>query len=81
MNTNAEFDDAKAGGASKRELEALKDQLRAAQERLSYAQARLLDFANVSGSWMFETDSDNRFTWLSDNVETITGIKPGSHHG
>ena len=43
--------------------------LRAERERMS-------DFARASGDWMWETDADLRFTWLSDSFTTATGLAP-----
>jgi len=72
---------AEENGNTERRVEDLEAQLRDAEAKVCDAQVRLHDFATVSGAWMFETDHDNRFTWMSDNVETITGIKPEWHYG
>jgi len=74
-------ENASADSPAPSEVEVLKDQLRLARNDLRHVEARLVDFANVSGSWMFETDCENRFVWMSDNVEDITGIKPEWHYG
>lgn len=34
---------------------------------------RLLDFGRASGDWMWETDAELRYTWVSDEVEAVTG--------
>jgi PAS domain S-box-containing protein len=37
---------------------------------------RLLDFARASGDWMWETDAELRYTWISGAFEPITGQPP-----
>lgn len=81
MTTDEKIEPAADASRSSNEIEELERQLRAARQDLKNAESRLIDFANVSGSWMFETDDDNRFVWMSDNVEGITGIKPEWHYG
>ena len=56
------------------ELTDLRNQLRKSEDRL-------LDFADVTDGWLYETDSENRFVWMSDNVEKIAGVKPEWHYG
>jgi signal transduction histidine kinase/ActR/RegA family two-component response regulator len=43
--------------------------------------ARLLDFARASGDWMWETDAQLRYTWVSSNFEAVTGLPPTSMKG
>ncbi|MGY4826938.1 ATP-binding protein [Sphaerotilaceae bacterium SBD11-9] len=43
--------------------------------------ARLLDFARASGDWMWETDAQLRYTWVSPNFEAVTGLSPASMKG
>ncbi|HET7793144.1 MAG TPA: ATP-binding protein [Rhizobacter sp.] len=43
--------------------------------------ARLLDFARASGDWMWETDAQLRYTWVSPNFETVTGLSPAAMKG
>jgi PAS domain S-box-containing protein len=43
--------------------------------------ARLLDFARASGDWMWETDAQLRYTWVSATFEAITGLSPASMRG
>ncbi|MBX3619806.1 MAG: PAS domain-containing protein [Rhizobacter sp.] len=38
--------------------------------------ARLLDFARASGDWMWETDAELRYTWVSSTFEAVTGLSP-----
>jgi PAS domain S-box-containing protein len=37
---------------------------------------RLLDFARASGDWMWETDAQLRYLWISGAFESITGQPP-----
>ncbi|HSN31921.1 MAG TPA: PAS domain-containing protein, partial [Ideonella sp.] len=36
--------------------------------------ARLADFARASGDWMWETDAELRYTWISPTYEAVTGV-------
>jgi PAS domain S-box-containing protein len=56
------------------EMQALRDKLRRSEERLR-------DFATVTDGWLFETDAQHRFVWMSDNVEKIVGVKAEWHYG
>jgi PAS domain S-box-containing protein len=38
-------------------------------------------FSASSLNWLWETDADLRFTYMSSNVERITGTPPESHYG
>lgn len=40
------------------------------------ADARVLDFARVSADWFWETDADDRFTFISDQVASLVGVRP-----
>jgi PAS domain S-box-containing protein len=69
------------------EIEALQNLARIATEllrsrqRLAALQAeqqRLEDFSRASGDWMWETDAQLRFTWLSSDVEAVTGQSAAS---
>jgi PAS domain S-box-containing protein len=46
-----------------------------ARAALEASQARLADWAAASNDWFWETDADHRFTFISEGVETATGIK------
>lgn len=48
---------------------------------LAAAHQRTNDFAATLNGWFWETDAENRFTYLSPNVETITGLTPEWHYG
>jgi PAS domain S-box-containing protein len=41
-------------------------------------QQRLADFARASGDWMWETDAQGRYTWISGAFEPITGMSPAA---
>jgi PAS domain S-box-containing protein len=69
-----ELDTASMSAENLQELQELRDALRLSEDRLS-------DFAGVSDGWMFETDAQNRFVWMSDNVEKIVGVKAEWHYG
>lgn len=43
--------------------------------------ARLLDFARASGDWMWETDAQLRYTWVSSTFEAVTGLSPAAMKG
>ena len=51
----------------------LKKELDNAQRKQCESEQRLIGFAGVADGWLFETDTDNRFVWMSDNVEEING--------
>ena len=42
---------------------------------------RLEDFAAVGNGWFWETDAELRFTYMSDSVFDITGVRPEWHYG
>jgi|GEM_PF-5816260 len=44
-------------------------------------QQRLLDISRTSADWFWELDSDLRYSWFSDNIETITGRPPQWFYG
>lgn len=50
----------------------LRDALQA-QEKIT---TRFSDVAAISGSWVWEQDSDLRFVYLSEGFETVTGFSP-----
>ncbi len=45
--------------------------------------ARLKDFIDHSNNWSWETDRDHRLTFITDNFESVTGLKPKmkTHNG
>ncbi|MBV8166346.1 MAG: PAS-domain containing protein, partial [Alphaproteobacteria bacterium] len=46
-----------------------------ARAALEASQTRLADWAGASNDWFWESDADHRFTFISEGVETATGIK------
>ena len=52
-----------------------KDQALAAERR------GLENFARVSGGWFWETDTEHRFTYMSESVREVTGVAPEWHYG
>ncbi|MCM5680049.1 ATP-binding protein [Schlegelella sp. S2-27] len=42
----------------------------------SSEEARLRDFCRASGDWMWETDEQLRYTWVSDEISAVTGLMP-----
>ena len=56
-------------------------ELRHLRKELRLSQDRLRDYATVTDGWLFETDHENRFVWMSDNVEKVVGVKPEWHYG
>lgn len=41
----------------------------------------LQQYAKLIDGWFWETDSENRFVYMSDSVEAITGVTPEWHYG
>jgi len=50
-------------------------EVRAAGER------RFRDFAESASDWLWETDAELRFVYMSPNVEQIVGVPPEWHYG
>lgn len=48
---------------------------------MSLLEARIDDFASAANGWFWETDQENRFTYLSPSVEDVTGVKAEWHYG
>jgi len=42
---------------------------------------RFHDFAEASSDWFWEMDEDLRFTWISKDVERVTGVPAEWHYG
>jgi len=59
------------------ELLALRLETRAVERE----RARLVDFARASGDWMWETDAELRYTWISATYEAVTGVPVGEWLG
>ena len=54
---------------------------RQTERALEASRARLCDFAELASDWFWETDASMRYTWLSENVETLTGVPPRWFYG
>ena len=48
---------------------------------LRQSEQRFADFAEASADWVWETDAEARFTYMSSNIERILGVKPEWHYG
>ncbi len=49
-------------------------ELKAREQALLESEERFRDFAETAADWLFETDRDLRFTFVSRRFETLTGI-------
>ncbi len=47
-----------------------------AEASLRASEQRFRDVANASSDWIWETDAEHRFNYLSERIETVTGISP-----
>lgn len=47
----------------------------------SIENTRLLDFSKASKDWFWELDNELRYTWLSNNIEAVTGYPPEHYYG
>lgn len=52
-----------------------------AEKNLRESEAQIRDYMDSSVDWLWEMDADLRFTFLSSNIERITGIVPGDQYG
>ena len=68
-----------------RSLEQVREQLEQEVERrtaeLRASQGRFQDFAEASADWFWETDAENRFTFMSENVLEVVGVPAEWHYG
>ncbi len=46
-----------------------------AENALKSSEQRFRDIAEIAGDWIWETDKDGRYTYFSDQMEKITGLK------
>lgn len=51
------------------------------EEALKASEARSRDFAASASDWYWETDAEHRFTYMSENIETITGTPRENFYG
>ncbi len=52
-----------------------------AREALRQSQQRFKDFAEIASDWYWETDTELRFTYLSDHIIPATGLRPDAYLG
>lgn len=52
--------------------------LKQTQVKLADEQARMRGFASAAADWLWETDVDHRFSFLSDNIDRLIGWKPSA---
>ncbi len=48
-----------------------------AEEALAESEGRFRDFAEASSDWMWETDAEGRFSYISERIVDVLGLKPG----
>lgn len=60
--------------ASAQALDASYDSLQLSQTALAISEARFRDVAEASSDWIWEIDSQGRFTYLSERFERVTGL-------
>ena len=46
------------------------------QQQLAASENKFRELTSMSSDWVWETDSDLRFSWLSATYEQVTGIAP-----
>ena len=51
-------------------------ELKRAQAEIEAARARMADWAAASSDWLWESDADNRFTYVSEGIENAIGVGP-----
>jgi PAS domain S-box-containing protein len=64
-----------------RQRQRVLDKARAMTAELRLSEARLRGFASTSGDWFWECDAQMRMTWMSEEVERVTGIRRDWHYG
>ncbi len=57
------------------------DEHKLAEAELKLSEQRLRDFAEAASDWFWEMGPDLRFTYMSEQVERITGVPVGFHLG
>ncbi|MFP6774249.1 MAG: PAS domain S-box protein, partial [Alphaproteobacteria bacterium] len=55
---------------------ARKQLLNSVELQHDYAEKRFRDFAEASSDWIWETDADQRFTYSSENMQSVIGVSP-----
>ena len=64
-----------------RKLQREVEERRISDAALHYSEHRFRDFAEASADWFWEIDADDKFTYLSPNVERIIGVPPSWYFG
>ena len=62
-------------------LWSIRRRLRAGPEAPEVDLARREDFSEMSSEWLWETDVDMRFTYVSEHFYELSGVRPGAHLG
>ena len=55
--------------------------LHSSQSALAVSEARFRDIVEISSDWIWEIDSNGRFTFLSERFEAVTGLSRGAWLG
>jgi len=63
------------------EAQALNDELRRESERARASEARFRDFANSASDWLWETDAEGRYSYMSPNYAAVSGRDPAALQG
>jgi two-component system, cell cycle sensor histidine kinase and response regulator CckA len=53
----------------------------AGDQELRKSERRYRQFFEAASDWFWETDTDNRLTYLSSNVEAVLGMPPETYYG
>lgn len=67
--------------ALKRTRSELDQSRRTLEQERQLAEDRMSDMAEAMGGWVWETDAENRFTFLSRSVRKFAGAAPEWHYG
>ena len=51
------------------------------ENALRHSEQRLRDFGSIAADWFWEMDSDLKFTYMSDTIETILGVPAAELYG
>ncbi len=56
-------------------------ELKRVEWALRESEARLTDFVDATADWVWETDADDRFAYVSDNIIHVRGLPPEWYYG
>jgi PAS domain S-box-containing protein len=59
----------------------LVEAMEAGDQELRKSERRYRELFEVASDWFWETDTDNRLTYLSSNVEAVLGMPPEAYYG